>query len=153
MLPESLHCKDVAQDFNPALFVGASQIDHQPRGWLLPIEHELFWKRSAGCMAMMSARQMLTVGAGETTGGLAEGRQVLMMKSRPNLFLPQAVEILDDPLKTHFQWRQKHGSDFERQAQAHPPPTHSRMFMSSPKTHVIVKLRKLRKAVLPPMGL
>jgi hypothetical protein len=104
-------------------------------------------------MAITSARQVLAVGAGETTGGLAQGRQVLVMKSRPNLFLPQAVEILDDPLETHLQWRRKDWSDFQRQAQTHHPANHIRMVMSSLETHVIVELREFRQAVLPPIGL
>src|SRR5208337_775978 len=107
MLPECVNCKGVAQDFHPALFVGTAQVDDQAGGRLVPIDRECFWKRSAGGMAIMSARQMLAVGAGETTGRVVESRQALMMKSRPDFFLPQAVEILNDPLKPYFQWRGK----------------------------------------------
>ena len=70
MLPKWIHGQGVAQDFDPALFVGPSQVDQQAGGRLLLIHCEVFWKRSARGLAMMSARQMLAVSVGETTGGL-----------------------------------------------------------------------------------
>src|SRR5580698_5752428 len=76
-----------------------------------------------------------------------------MMKARPDLLLPQTVEVFDDGLKARFQRRRKNGSDAQSQTEAHDAADHIRMIMSALKAYIIVELGEGWQAMALPMGL
>ncbi|MCE0498854.1 MAG: hypothetical protein LV481_13010, partial [Methylacidiphilales bacterium] len=94
------------------------------QGWGLPIDVPIFWERSTGKLVVAPLCQVSAISLGETLRSGAERNQIFMMKARPDLLLPQAVEVFDDRLEASFQRWRKNRSDAQSQAEAHDPADH-----------------------------
>jgi hypothetical protein len=153
MGPEWIDLPTMPQYFDTAAFIGSAQINKCALGRRLPIDVPIFGKGPARKLLVAPLRQMSSVSLGKALRGGAECRQVFMVKARPDLLLPQTVEVFDDGLKARFQRRRKNRSDAQGQAEAHDAADHIRMIMSALKAHIVVELGKGWQPVALPMGL
>src|SRR5580698_2898598 len=153
MGPERIDRPMMPQYFDTAAFIGSAQINKCAPGRGLPIDAPIFWKGPTRKLLVAPLREVSSVSWGKTLRSDAERRQVFMVKTRPDLLLPQTVEVFDDGLKARFQRRRKNGSDAQSQAEAHDPADHIRMIMSALKAHIVVELGKGWQSVALPMGL
>ena len=139
-----------SQQLDAARNIGAPQKDHAPTWMRLGIERPADRKRLPWRRVLAAQGATLPMMDDIPTGALLQRLQTGVTPAPPDLALPQAIEVLDQVLKSRFARGCKHRNDAERQAQAADAADGIRPLVRALKARVVVELRVSGQPALAP---
>ena len=151
MDPLRVHQPAPAQDPDGSRRLGAAQIDHQPARPALELQPPVFREGPAAGRSLGAAGPALLVSRHEAVAGPLKGADAGMMKTLPDLLLPEVVEALVEVLRPGFARRRKDGRDPEAEAPADDLAQHIGMRVRPLETGVVVERGLAGQAVRPPV--
>ena len=115
MGPRGIDRKGSSQEGTLPLGIGATQIDHLPPRVGLQIQRPVGWEWTPCRAVLRPLRQTAAIGGEKLLRSALDHGQVGMVKARPDLGLPETVEVLDHGLKALLPWGHKDRRDPQAQ--------------------------------------
>src|SRR6266566_2797391 len=138
--PVRIHPERTSQEVHLTLFRGPAQKDHTPVQRGLQIGLPGGRKRTSRRSSFHPLGGTLAAGGDVARRLQLQGSQRIMMKARPDLGLPAAVEILHGSLKPRLTRRSKDRGDVQAQAETADPPDGIGELVRSLKARIVIEL-------------